>query len=171
MGQPIKITALHLENRTVELLAEGKTLRAVAAILSSECGQGISHSAVKRYVESVERAKLDVVTRSDKLKTKIIEAEFNTVRGCMDCIETLNEICQEARDSGDLHIAIMAIDKVYKGLDMMNRILGKYQVQPQQNTINFTEVNLNESRELLNSRINSIAARIRPPEDTEFTDE
>lgn len=128
MGFQNKIIQYNLENRVTELMASTKSLRKTAKALSDETGMEISHHAVKRYLDGVERAKADVVSRSDKLMTKVIEAEFNTVDGCLKCITTLEEICQEARDIGELQTAIMAVDKMFKGLDMLNRILGKYQV-------------------------------------------
>ena len=51
--------------------------------------------------------------------------------GCIACIEDLQEICAAAKEAGDLKTAILAIDSIYKGLDMLNKILGKYQATSQ----------------------------------------
>lgn len=164
-----KIVRYCLQSRASQLKAEKKSYRDISKILSKESGQPISNTSVQRYFEAMDQAKVEVVEKSDKLKAKILEAEFNTVSGCVTCIEDLQQICTLAKESGDLKTAILAIDSIYKGLDMLNKILGKYQTGPQ-NQFNFMEVNVDGARERIISRITGIASRTGQISDTEFTE-
>ena len=126
-----KIVRYCLQSRVSQLKAEGKSYREIATIITKESGHNVSNTSVQRYFEATDRAKVEVVEKSDRLKAKLVEAEFNTVSGCVTCIEDLQKICAAAKESGDLRTAILAIDSIYKGLDMLNKILGKYQTTSQ----------------------------------------
>lgn len=126
-----KIVRYCLQSRVSQLRAEGKSYREIATIITKESGHNVSNTSVQRYFEATDQAKVEVVEKSDRLKAKLVEAEFNTVSGCVTCIEDLQKICAAAKESGDLRTAILAIDSIYKGLDMLNKILGKYQTTSQ----------------------------------------
>lgn len=162
-----KIVRYCLQSRASQLKAEKKSYRDIAKILSRESGHSVSNTSVQRYFEAMDQAKVEVVERSDRLKAKLVEAEFNTVAGCVTCIEDLQEICAAAKEAGDLKTAVLAIDSIYKGLDMLNKILGKYQTGPQ-NQFNFMEVNIDGARDRIISRITSLASRARDIRDAEF---
>jgi len=42
----------------------------------------------------------------------------------------------KAKENGDFRTAIMANDKIFTGLDIVNKVLGKYQTTPPPPTIN-----------------------------------
>lgn len=159
-----KVVSLSLESRAITLRSNSKTYREIAEVLSEESKQQISHSAVKRYFDSREQAKIQAVEKSDKLQAKVAEAEINTITEAMACIDELKKICKSAQDEGDNRTAIQAIDKIYTGLDIINKVLGKYQSAPQVQ-FNFQEVNVSATREKIAGRINSIAAKFSAPED------
>ena len=74
---------------------------------------------------------VDLAFESDKLKTKIVEAEINTIEECMKCLADLQEVFDRAMDEGDLRAAIMATGEKWKGIDIINKVLGKYQNLPE----------------------------------------
>ncbi len=139
-----KIVSLDLESRAVALKAQDKTYRKIASILSEESRQNISHSAVKRYFDSHEQAKIQAVEKSDKLQAKVAEAEINTIDEAMACVDKLKDICEAAMEGGDHRTAILAVKEIYTGLDIINKVLGKYPTA--QNTIN---VENNETQVLI----------------------
>ena len=147
-----KIIRLNLQSQASDLKAAGKSLREISKILTYESGNSISYPSVMRYFEAVDRAKVEVVDKSDKLKTRLVEAEIDTINETMQCIKVLKGICQDAKAVGDLRTCILAIDSIYKGLDMLNKILGKYQAATN-NQFNYAEVNIDSAREHIMSRL------------------
>jgi hypothetical protein len=121
---------------------------------------------VQRFFASKEQAKVQAVEKSDILKARVAEAEINTIDEAMACVDELKDICSLAKEEGDLKTAVQAIDKIFTGLDIVNKVLGKYQTSPQ-NVFNFNEVNIDATRDKVVGRINGIAARIGPVEDSE----
>lgn len=132
----------NLESRAVELRGQEKSHAQIAKVLSEESKNTITTSSVQRFFASRDQAKVQAVEKSDKLKAQVAEAEINTVQGCLRCIDDLQGICQEAREAGDLRAAILAIDKIYIGLDMLNKILGKYQLASHSINANDVQINL-----------------------------
>ncbi|MGB3908245.1 MAG: hypothetical protein WBL02_07425 [Methanomethylovorans sp.] len=146
-----KIIRLNLQSQASDLKAAGKSLREISRILSEESGKSISYPSVMRYFEAVDRARVEVVEKSDKLKSRLVEAEIDTINEAMQCIEDLRGICQEAKAAGDLRVAILAIDSIYKGLDMLNKMLGKYQSTT--NQFNYAEVNIDSARDRIMGKL------------------
>lgn len=142
MATQNKIIAAGLESRAIDLFSSGKTLREIASILSTDSKTDISYSSVKRFFDTCETTKVIEIEKSDQLKATIVEAEINTVQWCTQCIEDLQAICKDAKEAGDRRTAILAIDKIYVGLDMLNKIWGKYQLAPQ-HTFNNSDVQIN----------------------------
>lgn len=137
-----KLSKLCLESKAADMSKNGMSSYEIAKALSSEARQTISADSVQRYLKTLENDKKEVVEKSDKLKAKIVEAEINTVEEAMYCVNTLKWICEEARESKDYHVLIQAIGKIYPALDVINKVLGKYQVLPQ-NTITANDVQIN----------------------------
>ncbi len=153
-----KINKYGLESKAVALKTDDKSFTEIARVLSIDSKHQISESSVQRFFASLESAKRDVVQKSDKLKSKLVEAEINTLQEALECIEDLRGICQEAKAAGDLRTAILAVDSIYKGLDILNKQLGKYQTTTN-NQFNFTEVNIDSARERIISRLASLAPK------------
>lgn len=131
-----KITKLNLETRAVDLRGHDKSFTQISEILSQESKETITSSSVQRFFASRDQAKVEAVEKSDQLKAKIAEAEINTIEEAMACIRELRSICKAAKDEGDNRTAVMAIDKVYTGLDIINKVLGKYQTTQSPPVIN-----------------------------------
>jgi hypothetical protein len=159
-----KIIRYNLETRATQLKAERKSYRDIAKILSEESGKTISNTSVQRYFEAKDQAKAHAVEKSDKLKAKVAEAEINTITEAMACVDKLKDICEAAMEGGDHRTAILAVKEIYTGLDIVNKVLGKYQSAPQVQ-FNFQEVNVSATREKIAGRINSIAAKFSAAED------
>ena len=137
-----KIVRYCLQSRATQLKAEKKSYRDISKILSSESGHNISNTSIQRYFESIEQAKVEAVEKSDKLKARVAEAEINTIDEAMYCVTTLKAICEDAKESKDYKTVIQAIDKIYPALDVINKVLGKYQLLPQ-HTFNNSDVQIN----------------------------
>ncbi|WP_094226937.1 hypothetical protein [Methanolobus psychrotolerans] len=123
-----KIIKFNLETRAVDLQEKKKPYAEIAELLSSESGEDITQSSVQRFFASREKEKQIAVAKSDKLKARVAEAEINTIDEAMACIGELKDICSQAKEEGDFRTAIQAIDKIYTGLDIVNKVLGKYKV-------------------------------------------
>lgn len=154
-----KVVQFGLESRAIALKSQDKTFREIASTLTEESKQNISYSSVKRYFDFCETAAIQAVEKSDQLKAKVAEAEINTINECLNCITELKDICGVAKKAGNTKDAIQAIDKIYTGLDMLNKVLGKYPTGGPQVQFNFQEVNVDATREKITRRIDSIAAR------------
>lgn len=153
-----KINKYGLESKAVALKKDDKSFTEIARILSLDSKRQISESSVQRFFASLDSDKREAVQKSDKLKTKLVEAEINTLQEALEAIEVLKDICQEAKLTGDLKTAILAVEGIYKGLDMINKLLNKYQTTTN-NQFNFTEVNIDSARERIISRLASLAPK------------
>lgn len=166
-----KITKFNLESRAIELrglLGNGKSHAEIARILSEESNHKITTSSVQRFFASREQAVVQAAEKSDKLKAKVAEAEINTIDEAMACVDELKDICDKAKEAGDYRTAIQAIDKIFAGLDIVNKVLGKYQTDPLVQVNNYhQEVNIAAVRDKVTRRVNSIATKLGTPEDTE----
>lgn len=161
-----KIIKLNLESRAIELRGEDKSFAIIAKMLSDESKEKINESSVQRFFAARDQAVVQAVEKSDKLKAKVAEAEINTIDEAMACVDELKDICERAKEAGDYRTAIQAIDKIFAGLDIVNKVLGKYQATPQVQ-FNFQEVNIDATRDKVISRINGIAARTGQDRDTQ----
>lgn len=164
-----KIQVLNLSDKAVQLRAEGLSFRQISQELTKRAKQPITYHVVQKFFSKREHDAIEVVGKSDKLKTKIVEAEINTIEECMKCLSDLQDVFDRAMEDGDLRAAIMATGEKWKGIDIINKVLGKYQVVPI-NNMNFTEVNIDGARERLISRIASITSKTCDVEGSEFTE-
>jgi hypothetical protein len=142
-----KITRFKLEPLAEELRARNKSYAEIAAELCKVSKQEISVSSVQRFFTSNEQAKIKAVEKSDKLQAKVAEAEINTLTEAMACVDKLKDICEAAMNDGDHRTAILAVKEIYTGLDIVNKVLGKYKTSPlvqvnnqQNNVVNIATV-------------------------------
>lgn len=126
-----KIQVLNLSDKAVQLRAEGLSFRQISKELTKRAKQPITYHVVQKFFSKREHDAIEVVGKSDKLKTKIVEAEINTIQECMKCLADLQEVFDRAMDEGDLRAAIMATGEKWKGIDIINKVLGKYQNLPE----------------------------------------
>lgn len=129
--QKTRIEVLNLQNKAIELRTVNKlSYRQIADELSKRSGEKITFSVVRRYFALKERDAVEVAAKSDKLKSKIVDAEINTIQECMKCLADLQLVFDQALENGDLRAAIMATGEKWKGIDIINKVLGKYQNLP-----------------------------------------
>ena len=126
-----KIQVLNLSDKAVQLRAEGLSFRQISTELTKRAKQPITYHVVQKFFSKREHDAIEVVGKSDKLKTKIVEAEINTIQECMKCLADLQEVFDRAMDEGDLRAAILATGEKWKGIDIINKVLGKYQNLPE----------------------------------------
>jgi len=112
------------ETLAKELKGEGKTLDEISRILSKEAKTPISLSTVYRYFGSNEKAMVQAIEKSDKLKAKVADAEISTINQRMDVILFLIEIGAEARLEGDRRGAVLALRAATDALHKLDERLG-----------------------------------------------
>ena len=167
--QKTRIEILGLQNKAIELRTVNKlSYRQISEKLSKQTGEDISYSVVQRFFSIKEHDAVEVAAKSDKLKAKLVEGEINTIQGCVDCIDELKDICKKCKDEGDYRGAIQAIDKIYPALDMLNKVLGKYQNLPAPN-VNFF-VNQTPNTPQIKDAAGVLCQAIREAQDAEFTE-
>ena len=154
------IVKYDLETRAKALKGEGKTLEEISKILSAESKTKISVSTVYRYFEANEKAMIQAIEKSDKLKAKVADAEINTITKRVEIIDEFLTIAEQALSCGDFRAAVMALRGATEAQDSLDERLGKLK-GPQPTNINILNMQeaVSSARELLASRINSISAR------------
>jgi IS30 family transposase len=155
------IVKYDLETRAKALKGEGKTLEEISKILSAESKTKISVSTVYRYFEANEKAMIQAIEKSDKLKAKVADAEINTITKRVEIIDEFLTIAEQALSCGDFRAAVMALRGATEAQDSLDERLGKLKgSQPTNiNILNVQEA-VSSARELLASRISGIAARV-----------
>lgn len=155
------IVKFDMETRAKDLKAEGRTLEEISKMLTEEAKSAISVSTVYRYFESNEKALVQAIEKSDKLKAKVADAEINTITKRVEIIDNFLEISEQALSCGDFRAAVMALRGATEAQDSLDERLGKLK-GPQPTNINILNVQeaVSSARELLTSRINSISARV-----------
>jgi len=167
--QRTKIEVLNLQNKAIELRTVNKlSYQKIAEKLTKYSGQTITYDVVRRFFALKEKDAVEVAGKSDKLKAKLVEGEINTIQGCVDCIEQLKDICKKCKEEGDYRGAIQAIDKIYPALDMLNKVLGKYQNLPAPN-LNFF-MNSAPNTPQVKDAASVLCQAIREAQDAEFTE-
>jgi IS30 family transposase len=161
------IIKFDLETRAKDLKAEGRTLEEISKILTEEAENTISVSTVFRYFESNEKALVQAIEKNDKLKAKVADAEINTITKRVEIIDQFLEISEQALSFGDFRAAVMALRGATEAQDSLDERLGKLKGQPTNiNILNIQEA-VTSARELLTSRISSIASRVGESGDIE----
>jgi len=112
------------ETLAKELKGEGKTLDEISRILSKEAKTPISLSTVYRYFGSNEKAIVQAIEKSDKLKAKVADAKISTINQRMGVILSLIEIGAEARLEGDRRGAVLALRAATDALHKLDERLG-----------------------------------------------
>ena len=155
------IVKYDLETRAKALKGEGKTLEEISKILSAESKTKISVSTVYRYFEANEKAMIQAIEKSNKLKAKVADAEINTITKRVEIIDEFLTIAEQALSCGDFRAAVMALRGATEAQDSLDERLGKLK-GPQPTNINILNVQeaVSSARELLASRISGIAARV-----------
>lgn len=113
-----------LETLAKELKDKGKTLEEISRILTEEAKNPISLSTVYRYFDSNEKAIVQAIEKSDKLKAKVADVEINTINQRMNVILSLIEIGAEARLEGDRRGAVLALRAATDALHKLDERLG-----------------------------------------------
>jgi IS30 family transposase len=154
------IVKYDLETLARTLKGEGKTLEEISKILSAESKTKISVSTVYRYFEANEKAMIQAIEKSDKLKAKVADAEINTITKRIEIIDEFLTIAEQALSCGDFRAAVMALRGATEAQDSLDERLGKLKgSQPTNiNILNMQEA-VSSARELLASRISGLSSR------------
>lgn len=111
-----------LESRAICLKGEGKTLEDISKTLTTEAKKTISLSTVHRYFQSNETALIQAIEKSDKLQSKVAEAEISTIEHRIEVIEGLLTLAKTA--DGE-HTRVKAFQAVNDALDSLDRRIGR----------------------------------------------
>ena len=165
------IIKFDLETQARNLKGEGKTLEEISQILTEESKTPISLSTVFRYFDSNEKAMIQSIEKSDKLQAKVADAEINTITKRVEIIDQFLEISEQALSCGDFRAAVMALRGATEAQDSLDERLGKLKA-PTNTNINILNIQeaVTNAREVLASRITSIAARVGEIGDSEQFD-
>lgn len=155
------IVKYNLETRAKALKGEGKTLEEISKILSAESKTKISVSTVYRYFEANEKAMIQAIEKSDKLKAKVADAEINTITKRIEIIDEFLTIAEQALSCGDFRAAVMALRGATEAQDSLDERLGKLKAPTNTNNINILNMQeaVSSARELLASRISGLSSR------------
>jgi len=129
-----------LETLAKELKGEGKTLEEISRILTEESKTPISLSTVYRYFDSNEKAIVQAIEKSDKLKAKVADAEINTITKRVEIIDQFLEISEQAISCGDFRTAVMALRGATEAQDNLDERLGKLKAPTNTNTFNILNI-------------------------------
>jgi hypothetical protein len=91
------ISKLNLESRATALKLSGLNYTQIAETLSKETGQAISMDSVYRFFKFNMSAASQVVESKEKLMTKVLECELDTVQTRIQAIHGLLELAASAR--------------------------------------------------------------------------
>jgi len=165
------IVKFGLETQAKDLKGEGKTLEEISQILTEESKTQISISTVFRYFTSNEKAVIQSIEKSEKLQAKVADAEINTITKRVEIIDKFLEIVEQALSEGDFRAAVMALRGATEAQDSLDERLGKLKA-PTNTNINILNIQeaVTNAREVLASRITSIAARVGEIGDSEQFD-
>jgi len=129
-----------LETQAKSLKGAGNTLEEISKILTKESKTPISLSSVFRYFESNEKALVQAIEKSDKLRAKVADAEINTITKRVDIIDQFLEISDRAISRGDFRVAIMALRGATDAQDSLDERLGKLKAPANTNNINILNI-------------------------------
>ena len=129
-----------LETLAKELKGEGKTLEEISRILTEESKTPISLSTVYRYFDSNEKAIVQAIEKSDKLKAKVADAEINTIIKRVEIIGQFLKISEQALSCGDFRAAVMALRGATEAQDSLDERLGKLKAPTNTNTFNILNI-------------------------------
>lgn len=126
-----RIIELNLESRIRDLIAQSKSEREIASILSTETNQKITQSSVHRYLAAQDKMHRQAIEKNNKLKAKVTELEIDTVQARHELIKEIRDLADRAKDEGDLKTALSGLDKAIAALDSLDKRLGRFTGQPE----------------------------------------
>jgi hypothetical protein len=112
-----KIIKNNLEPRAIDLKGDGKTFDEIATILSEESKNKITLSSVFRFFESNDKAVAQSISKNDKLKAKVADAEISTINGRITVIEKLISVFETCESIHDIQVISREIKEHYDSLD------------------------------------------------------
>jgi hypothetical protein len=140
-----RIVKLGLEKRAHDLRTEGKSEDIIAATLSAESKQEIKRSSVFRYFKAIKS--IDPIVKHVEERTGVVAAavqeRLDTLQQLRDINQDTLEILKDAKGDakqkikGNPGLALAAIQRIEKQLELQAKLLGDLPTQP---TINITVV-------------------------------
>ena len=129
-----------LETQAVTLKGAGNTLEEISQILTKEAKTPISLSTVYRYFDSNEKALVQAIEKSDKLRAKVADAEINTITKRVEIIDQFLKISDQAIYRRDFRAAVMALRGATDAQDSLDERLGKLKAPTNTNNINILNI-------------------------------
>lgn len=117
------IVKYNLETRAKDLKYNQKSHQEIADILSDESDQKITKSAVTRYFEANKTKNAQLIEKNEKLQSKIIETEVETINRRL---KSIDHLWNKIQDSEDLHEIAYATKVYNESIDGVAKELGKF---------------------------------------------
>lgn len=133
------IIKLGLEARANELRNNPEnTIREIARILSEESGKTIQPNSVQRYFSKPDAVVQKVQQRTEVIQ-QAVQERLDTLQQLRDINQDTLDILKKAKDAkkGGDYLALAAIQRIEKQLELQAKLLGDLPTQP---TVNITLV-------------------------------
>ena len=137
-----KLVLFGLEDSCKRLKGDGLSYAAIARALSKECGKRIYAVNVSRYFKAEQDALRDAISASTELQNKKAETHLNVIQQLSEINRDTRAILKSAKAARDPKIALLAIQRVEKQLELQARLLGGISDAPK--VVAIREVIINE---------------------------
>ena len=118
------------------LRAEERSNSDIARVLTKECGRDVSRMSVDRYFKSEKAAIGEAIVKREDLQAKEAAIHLDVI-GQLTHINTETlAILKEAKAACNPKIALLAIQRVEKQLELQARLLGEIDDSPKVVSIN-----------------------------------
>lgn len=118
-----KIVKYNLKSKAIALKNEGKSNESIADILSKDSNLSISESSVQRFFESNDKDVAEAISKNDKLKTRIAEAEIAVMEKRLSHIEKLEYLFETCESKAEV---CMVSRELREHFDSVNKSIGKW---------------------------------------------
>ena len=131
-----------MEKRAIALRAEERSNSEIARMLTNECGREISRMSIDRYFKGIPAAVGESLVKREELRAKEASIHLDVI-GQLTHIntETLS-ILRDAKKAHDPKMALLAIQRVERQLELQAKLLGDIDESPKIVSINITKAEL-----------------------------
>jgi hypothetical protein len=137
-----KLVLFGLEDSCKRLKGDGLSYAAIARALSKECGKRIYAVNVSRYFKAEQDALRDAISASTELQNMKAETHLNVIQQLTDINRDTRDILKAAKAARNPKMALLAIQRVEKQLELQAKLLGDIDDSPK--VVAIKEIYINE---------------------------
>lgn len=164
-----KVEKKGLQKAISGLRAQGLSYRGISGALQAQ-GAGLSHMAVKRYIDSDAEVKRDIIGQREELQEKLARQQLDVYQEIIDVHKIVKKKIEELANTTE-HAALVRYAQELRGqIELMSRLLGQLSPIPsvQVNQV-FVENNLGSIVDKLpDKKVDELLERIRSSEKQRF---